>query len=49
MAACELAKQGYKIVPEVMIPLIGTIQEFEIIEEYCRKTAEQVMAEAGVV
>ncbi|HOB91742.1 MAG: pyruvate, phosphate dikinase [Bacillota bacterium] len=48
MAACELAKQGYKIVPEVMIPLIGTIQEFEIIEEYCRKTAEQVMAEAGV-
>jgi len=48
MAACELAKQGYKIVPEVMIPLIGTVQEFEIIEEYCRKTAEQVMAEAGV-
>lgn len=48
LAACELAKQGYTIVPEVMIPLIGTVQEFEFIEEYCRKAAEQVMEDSGV-
>lgn len=48
LAACELAKQGYRIVPEVMIPLVGTSQEFEFIEDYCRKTAEQVMREQGV-
>lgn len=48
LAACELAKQGYKIVPEVMIPLVGTAQEFEFIEEYCRRVAREVMNEAGV-
>lgn len=48
MAACELAKQGYTIVPEIMIPLVGTVREFTLIEEYSRKAAQEVMSEAGV-
>lgn len=48
LAACELAKQGYKVVPEVMIPLVGTAEEFEFIEEYCRRVAREVMDETGV-
>ncbi|NLW56974.1 MAG: pyruvate, phosphate dikinase [Firmicutes bacterium] len=47
-AACELSTQGLNIVPEVMIPLIGTTGEMKTIKEYCVKVAEQVMAEKGV-
>jgi pyruvate,orthophosphate dikinase len=47
-AACELSKQGQKIVPEVMIPLIGTTGEMKIIKDYCIAVAKQVMSEAGV-
>ena len=34
--------------PEVMIPRVGTAQEFEFIEEYCRRVAREVMDEAEV-
>jgi len=27
-AACQLAKEGFKTVPEIMIPLVGTVREF---------------------
>ncbi|MEA3293360.1 MAG: pyruvate, phosphate dikinase [Euryarchaeota archaeon] len=47
-AACELAKQGYTIVPEVMIPLVGHINELKVTRENAETTARQVMKETGV-
>jgi len=42
-AACELAKQKIKVVPEIMIPLVGHLNEFIDQEKLARKTAEQTM------
>ena len=47
-AACELAKKGKKVLPEVMIPLIGTTGEMKTIKEYAIEVAETVMKETGV-
>lgn len=47
-AAAQLAKEGQEVVPEIMIPLVGTVQELEILRELVVRTAEQVMEEAGV-
>ncbi|NLY52958.1 MAG: pyruvate, phosphate dikinase, partial [Firmicutes bacterium] len=47
-AACELAKEGIEVVPEVMIPLIGTARELEILKANAVKVAEDVMEKAGV-
>lgn len=47
-AACELAMEGQKIIPEVMIPLVGHVQEFRITKAQAIKTAEEVMARFGV-
>ncbi|HHV54520.1 MAG TPA: pyruvate, phosphate dikinase [Firmicutes bacterium] len=47
-AAVELAKEGLKIVPEVMIPLVGTKKELAVLRENAIKVAEEVMAAAGV-
>ena len=42
-AACNMAKKGIKVFPEIMIPLIGTSNEFEYLENIVRKTAEGVI------
>ncbi|MBL7141858.1 pyruvate, phosphate dikinase [Patescibacteria group bacterium] len=42
-AACELAKQKIKVVPEIMIPLIGYLNEFIHQEKVVRQTAKQTM------
>jgi pyruvate,orthophosphate dikinase len=47
-AACELTKEGYEIVPEVMIPLVGHINEFEITKNSAEAVAKQVMSEQGI-
>lgn len=47
-AACELANEGMKIVPEIMIPLVGLVKELSITREEVCKMAETVMAEKGV-
>ncbi len=43
-AACELAKGGQRVVPEVMIPLVGILGEFTSIKEDILRVAEEVMA-----
>ncbi len=43
-AACELSKEGYKIIPEVMIPLVGHEKELEKMKALTDKTAKEVMA-----
>ena len=47
-AACELKKEGFNPQPEIMVPLIGILYEFEAQEKIIRKTAAEVFAEEGV-
>ncbi len=47
-ATCTLAKQGIKTRPEIMIPLVGHVNELRVVEERLRPLAEKVMAEQGV-
>ena len=42
-AACELAKRGKKVFPEVMIPLVGHINEFRNQKEVVVRVAEETM------
>ena len=47
-AACELKKEGKDPRPEIMVPLIGTLHEFEPQKEVIEKTAKEVFAEYGI-
>jgi len=46
-AALNVKANGVKAIPEIMVPLIGTVKEFEMQEEIIRTTAEKVFAEKG--
>jgi pyruvate,orthophosphate dikinase len=41
-AACELAKQKVKVVPEIMIPLVGHVNELAAMKKVVVETAERV-------
>jgi pyruvate,orthophosphate dikinase len=41
-AACELSKQKVKIIPEIMIPLVGHVNELKMMRELTVKTADEV-------
>jgi len=41
-AACELSKQKIRIIPEIMIPLIGHVNELRMMRELTVKTADEV-------
>ncbi len=47
-AVCQLKKEGYNPIPEVMIPLVGIVGELEITRQYTEEVAEQVIEKAGV-
>ncbi|MDZ7339633.1 MAG: pyruvate, phosphate dikinase [candidate division KSB1 bacterium] len=47
-AAAELTKQGVKVYPEVMVPLVGTLKEFQHQEKIIRRVAEEVMSKYQV-
>ena len=44
-AACEVAKNGKKVLPEIMIPLVGHVNELKLQAKVVRETAEKVFAE----
>ena len=44
-AALNLKKKGITAIPEIMVPLIGTVEEFKMQEGIIRATAEQLFAE----
>lgn len=46
-AAVELNKQGKTVLPEIMIPLVGTSEEFIHQHEVIDHVAEEVFSEAG--
>ncbi|NLO20273.1 MAG: pyruvate, phosphate dikinase, partial [Ignavibacteria bacterium] len=47
-ATANVIKQGKKVVPEVMIPLVGHVKELESQEQIVRKVAKEVMEETGI-
>jgi pyruvate,orthophosphate dikinase len=46
-AALNVKAKGIVAIPEIMVPLIGTVKEFIMQEEIIRATAEKVFAEKG--
>ena len=46
-AALDLKKKGIVTLPEIMIPLIGTVKELKMQEEIVRQTVEAVFEERG--
>jgi pyruvate,orthophosphate dikinase len=47
-AACQLQKEGLKVVPEIMIPLVGLVKELRDQRAIVDRVAKEVMAEKGV-
>ncbi|MPZ19664.1 MAG: pyruvate, phosphate dikinase [Luteitalea sp.] len=47
-AACQLKKEGYKTVPEVMVPLVGDVRELRDQKAIIDRVAAEVMGEYGV-
>jgi pyruvate,orthophosphate dikinase len=47
-AACQLAKEGTKVVPEIMIPLVGHVKELKDQKAVVDRVAAEVMKEQGV-
>jgi pyruvate, orthophosphate dikinase len=46
-AAINLKKKGIETIPEIMVPLIGTLKEYELQEKIIRETAEKVFVETS--
>jgi pyruvate,orthophosphate dikinase len=46
-AACDAAADGVEVLPEVMVPLVGHVEELRRQAELVRNTADQVFAEKG--
>src|SRR5579863_6368141 len=46
-AAVQVAKKGIKVIPEVMIPLIGGVEEFDNQKKIVDRVADEVFAKAG--
>ncbi len=47
-AACDMAKKGVKVLPEIMIPLVIDAKELKILEVRTRAVADKIIKEAGV-
>ena len=47
-AGCRLAKKGVKVYPEIMVPLVGHVNEFKIVREYILEVAAEVLKKEGV-
>ncbi len=47
-AACDLKKEGLDVKPEVMIPLVGHVNELKEAKAVAERVAKEVMAEKGV-
>ena len=47
-AACKLTKKGVKVIPDIMIPLVGTKFEMKAMRELVDEVAKQKLAEHGV-
>ncbi len=48
VAAIEVQKRGKKVLPEIMIPLVGTVEELSFLKKRAIAVAEEEMKKAGV-
>ncbi len=46
-AACQLKKEGLKVVPEIMIPLVGLVKELRDQKAIVDRVAAETMKETG--
>jgi pyruvate,orthophosphate dikinase len=47
-AACEVKKEGIDVKPEIMIPLVGHVNELKLQEKVVRQTANEVFKRYGI-
>ncbi len=47
-AACQVAKEGIKVLPEVMIPLVGHVKELMMQKEVVDRVAKEVIEAHGI-
>jgi len=47
-AAAVIAKKGIKVYPEIMIPLVSTVNELRVVQNALESEAKKIMAEQGV-
>lgn len=47
-AACELTKEGYNILPEIMIPLVGDVEELKRQKEVTNRVAKETFEKYGI-
>lgn len=47
-AACKVAKEGKKVYPEIMIPLVGHVNELKLQRDLVEMVAQEVMAKAKI-
>ena len=47
-AACQLKREGFRVVPEIMVPLVGLVNEFENQKAVIDRVASATMREAGL-
>ncbi len=47
-AACQVTKKGKKVLPEIMVPLVGEVKELANQKEIIVRTAKKVMKKYGV-
>ena len=47
-AACQLSKEGISVIPEIMIPLVGLVREFQDQKEIVDRIASETIEREGV-
>ncbi len=47
-AACELQSTGKQVFPEIMVPLVGMVDELRILKKVIQETAQSVFSEKGI-
>lgn len=47
-AALNVNKEGMKVIPEIMIPLIGDVKELKFVKDIVEETANRIIKEADV-
>jgi pyruvate,orthophosphate dikinase len=47
-AAAKLTKQGKTVLPEIMIPLVSTVNELRVVQSQLEAEAKQIVEEQGV-
>ena len=47
-AAINVNKKGMNVTPEIMIPLVGDVQELKYVKQVVCETADEIIKEAGV-